>query len=161
MVNTVPRPVARDPNSITRTRRPYLQQIQKTYDEKWVTNLSICLVQYNALQGLSAGIPGLYLSDDQFFMEFLYQLLQQPIFGCSADDALHWVEQSFCHDHKGLHVAALWHQRLLKECRRFFDGFDYLWPVNREMQLMASGGGTGQVITQNRKNWQRFKHGVT
>ncbi len=139
----------------------YREFPKPTAYEKWVANLSIYLVQYNALQGLSAGMPGLYLKDDQFFMEFLYNLLQQPLFGCSAEDALHWLEQSFCHEHEGLHVSALWHRRLLNEHRRFFDKFDYLWPVNREMQVMASGGNIGQVLIQNRKNLQRFQHAVT
>ncbi len=138
----------------------YNEFAQPTVYEKWVANLSIYLVQYNALQGLSAGIPGLYLTDDQFFMEFLYKLLQQPIFGCSDKDALHWIEQSFCQEHQGLHVAAQWHQRLLREYCRFFEGFDYLWPVNREMRLMAAGGNIDQVLANNRDNWQSFTHAM-
>ncbi len=139
----------------------YHEFTEPTAYEKWVANLSIYLVQYNALQGLNAGIPGLYLSDDQFFMGFLYKLLQQPLFGCSAEEALYWIKQSFCHEHAGLHTSACLHQRLLNEYRRFFDGFDHhLWPVNREMRLMASGGSIERAIMRNRKTWQRFEYDV-
>lgn len=139
----------------------YREFAPPTAYEKWIANLSIYLVQYNALRGLSAGIPGLYLADDQFFMGFLYRLLQQPLFGCSAAEALAWIEQCFCQEHEGLHVAAQWHRRLLQEYRRFFEGFAYLWPVNREMRLMASGGDMAQVVANNRKHWRRFAQGVT
>ena len=127
-----------------------------TLYEKYLANLSIYVVQYNALQGLNAGIPGLYLTDDQFFMGFIYKLLQHPLFGMTATDALYWVEQCFCQEHEGLHVAARWHHLLLKEFQRFFGGIAYLWPVNREMRLMAAGGSISPVVPRNQRIFQQF-----
>ena len=117
--------------------------------ETYVANLSIYVVQYNALRGLNAGIPGLYLTDDQFFMGFIHKLLQHPLFGMTESEALHWVERCFCHEHEGLHVAAQWHHLLLKEFQRFFGRIDYLWPVNREMRLMAAGGAIQPAVQRN------------
>jgi hypothetical protein len=131
-----------------------------TVYEKYLANLSIYVVQYNALRGLNAGIPGLYLTDDQFFMGFIYKLLQHPLFGITATDALHWVEQCFCQEHEGLQVAARWHHLLLKEFQRFFGDLAYLWPVNRDMRLMAAGGAIDPVVQRNRRIFKQFSQAI-
>ena len=125
--------------------------------EKFVANLSIYLVQYNALQGLNPAIPGLYLRDEPFVMGFIFKLLQQPLFGMSAPEALDWMERCFCHDHDGLIVAGRWHQKLLKEHRHFFEKIDYLWPVNREMRLMSAGGSIHQSLQRNQACFEQLR----
>jgi hypothetical protein len=124
--------------------------------EKFLSNISIYWVQSSSLQGLNAGIPGLYLKDEKFFMGFLYQLLQQPLFGLSAPEALQRIQECFGEEHEGLHVSAQWHQQLLNDHCRFFQEFSYLWPVNRDFRLMASGGKLDRVMAQNKILLQEF-----
>lgn len=126
--------------------------------EKTLANLSIYWVQHNSLQGLNAGIPGLYLNDEKFFMGFLYQLLQLPLFGLSAPEALHTIQESFGTEHEGLHVSLRWHQQLLNDHRRYFQNFSYLWPVNRDFNLMASGGNLDKIMRRNQQVLLEFTH---
>ena len=138
----------------------YKELPKPTAYEKFVANLSIYLVQYNALQGLNPAIPGLYLRDEPFVMQFIFKLLQHPLFGMSAPEALDWIERCCCHEHDGLTVAAQWHQQLLKEHCHFFGEIDYLWPVNREMQLMAAGGSIDKALQRNRDRFAQFSRTV-
>ena len=64
----------------------YKEFAPPTAYEKFVANLSIYLVQYNALQGLNPAIPGLYLRDEPFVMGFIFKLLQHPLFGMEAPE---------------------------------------------------------------------------
>jgi hypothetical protein len=53
-----------------------------------------------------------------------------------------------------------YHQRLLSDLRRLFDPIDYLWPVNREMRVMAKGGFINQAIATNIKAFEQFSRSV-
>jgi hypothetical protein len=78
----------------------------------------------------------------------------------SAQEALQWMEKCLCHEHEGFHVNLKYHQRLLSDLRRFFDDIDYLWPVNREMRIMASGGSISKAIQSNIKTFKQFSRSV-
>lgn len=124
--------------------------------EKFVANISLYMVQQASFSGLSSVFPHRYLKDDRFLMTFIYELLQSPLFEMSRQDALHWIEKCFCHEHEGFQVAIRNHQHLLTAFRNFFDDFGYLWPVNREMKLMAAGGNIERSLQNNIKTFQQF-----
>ena len=124
--------------------------------EKFVANLTIYMVQCGTLGGLSGAFTHRYFPDDCSLMALLYRLLQTPLFGMSASEAIIWLERCLCQEHDGFHLGAANHQRLWNEHRRFFEGLDYLWPVNREMRVMAAGGSIPQAIQRNRKTFRQF-----
>ncbi len=62
--------------------------------------------------------------------------------------------------HEGFHVNRKFHQRLFSDLCRSFEKIDYLWPVNREMRLMASGGSIAKAIQNNIKVFERFSKSV-
>ncbi len=124
--------------------------------EKFIANLSIYMVQKASFSGLSGVFPHRYLKDDLFLMTFIYELLQSPLFGMSPREALHWMDRCFCCEHEGFHLAMKNHQHLLSDFRRFFSNFGYLWPVNREMRLMVSGGNIDRTIKNNIKTLRQF-----
>ncbi len=128
--------------------------------EKFVGNMAIYMMQRGTLGGLSSVLPHRYFADDYTIMELVYRLLQAPVFGMSSQEALHWMERCFCHEHEGFHVASENRQRLLREMRRFFENIDYLWTVNREMRLMASLGSIDTAIQRNIKTFRQFSKSV-
>jgi hypothetical protein len=134
----------------------YKEFAQPTAYEKFVANMAIYMLQRGTLGGLSGVLPHRYFADDYTILELLYQLLQGPVFGLSSQDALHAMEQCLCREHEGFHVAYQNRQRLLFEMRRFFQNFDYLWPVNREMRVMASRGSIAEAIKNNTRTFEQF-----
>ncbi|MEM9137145.1 MAG: hypothetical protein AAGB01_07335, partial [Cyanobacteria bacterium P01_F01_bin.42] len=124
--------------------------------EKFMANLSVYMVQANALTGLNAAIPGLYLGDDQYVIKFLYELLQLDLFGLSEIEAKQALKEAFCSEHEGLHVAADWQARLRNDYRKFFSYIPYLWRTNRDLACMEQGASIDAVIKRNRKNFQIF-----
>jgi hypothetical protein len=52
-------------------------------------------------------------------------------------------------------------QRLLSEMRRFFEDVDYLWPINREMRLMAARGSISEAIQNNIKTFEHFSRSIS
>lgn len=128
--------------------------------EKFMANLSIYMMQITLLNGLSAGVPGSFITDKTFVIPLTYKILRTPLFGMSAQEALHWIEKCFCHEHEGFHVNFKYHQRLLSELRRFFSGIDYAWAVNREMRVMASSGSIQKAIQSNTKFFHQFSRSV-
>ncbi|MGF1481205.1 MAG: hypothetical protein ACFB4I_17255 [Cyanophyceae cyanobacterium] len=127
--------------------------------EKFVANLTIYRVQKVSLNGLSGGLPAICKHDAPFMLSF-YQLLQSPLFNLSAQDSLYWLERCLCQEHEGFHINLKYHQRLLSDLRRFFDGVDYLWAVNREMRLMAAGGSIEQALQNNVKAFKQFSRSM-
>jgi hypothetical protein len=129
--------------------------------EKFVANMVIYMMQSGTLGGLSGVLPHRYFADDYSIMELIYQLLQAPLFGMSAQEALHWLNQCLCYEHEGFHVALENRQRLLSEMCRFFEDIDYLWPINREMRLMAARGSISEAIGNNIRTFEHFSRSVT
>ena len=128
--------------------------------EKYIANLTMHRVQTVGMNGLSGGLPTVFKNDAVFVLSF-YQLLQSPVFEMSGQEALYWLEKCLCQEHEGFYSNLKYHQRLLSDLRRFFDGMDYLWAVNREMSIMAAGGSINKAIQSNRKTFKQFSKSVT
>jgi hypothetical protein len=127
--------------------------------ERFVANVTVYRAQMVGLSGLSGGLPAIFRNDETFMLSF-YRLLQSPVFGMSSQDALHWLEKCMCQEHEGFHVTLKYHQRLLADLRRLFDGVDYLWAANRDMSLMAAGGSIEKALQNNIKSFQKFSANV-
>jgi hypothetical protein len=138
----------------------YRDFAKPTAYERFVANSAILMMQRGTLGGLSGVLPHRYFADDFPIMELVYRLLQSPLFGMSASEALHWVEQCFCQDHEGFHVAARNRERLLRDLRHFFADVDYLWSTNREMKVMASRGSISDALQKNRQTFASFAQAV-
>ena len=138
----------------------YKNFAQPTAYEKFVANTAIRMMQSGTLGGLSGVLPHRFFADDYSIMELVYRLLQAPLFGMSAQEALHWLNKCLCHEHEGFHVAMENRQRLLSEMRKFFVDVDYLWPVNREMRIMAAKGSIDEAIQNNIKTFEHFSRSV-
>ncbi len=123
--------------------------------EKIIANLIIYKAQKGILGGLSGGLPMTFRSDDAFMTSF-YRLLKSPLFEMSTEEALFWIEKCLCQEHEGFEANARHHDSLLSDFRRFFGRLDYLWPLNREMQIMAAGNSIEKAIANNIKAFRRF-----
>jgi hypothetical protein len=144
----------------TTTSQLIAQELYKDFPnpsayERFMANAIVRRAQQVVMPGLSVGIPATFRSDADFMPTF-YQLLQSSLFGFSAPESLHWLEKCFCHEHEGWQVTQRYHQNLLGELRRLFAPIDYLSPVNREMQIMAAGGGIDRSVQNNRRSFQQF-----
>lgn len=142
--------------SLMIARDMYKDFPKPTAYEKWIANVTIRSVQGGTLGGLSGAFTHRYFADDLSLMELIYRMLQAPLFGLSALEALVWMERCLCQEHDGFHVALKNHQRLLVEHRTLFEKLDYLWPVNRDMRLMAAGGSIPKALAHNRKTFRQF-----
>ena len=128
--------------------------------EKFVVNMAVKMIQRSNFNGLSGVLRNRSFADDHSLMGYIYKLLQGPLFDMSAQSALGWMEKCFCHEHEGFHLSAKSHQRLLSALRRFGAHLDYLWPINREMRIMASGGSISKAIQNNIKTFKQFSQTV-
>jgi hypothetical protein len=137
----------------------YKDFLKPTSYEKLLANTIVFLAQRGLLGGLSGGLPVVF-RDDACFMPALYRLLKSPVFNLSTEEALQWMEKCLCQEHEGFHVNLKYHQSLLSNFRRFFDRLDYLWPVNREMRLMAEGGSIERAIQRNTLAFKQFAQSV-
>ncbi|WP_315790674.1 hypothetical protein [Fischerella sp. JS2] len=129
--------------------------------EKFMANLSIYMMQLTVLSGLSAGAVASFYPDNLFVIPLVYKILRSPLFAMSTQEALSWIERCFCHEHEGLHLNLKYHQRLISDLCRFFDKLDYIWPINREMRVMATGGSISKAIQNNTKFFHKFSKSVT
>lgn len=150
----------------TTTSRLMARELYKDFPpptayEKFVANLAFYRLQKQIWSGLSAVVPDRHRPDDYAVMSFIYKVLQSDIFAMSATDALYWLERSLCQEHQGFYQNVKFHQSLLVEFRRTFGDLDYLWPVNREMGCMASGGQIDRAIQGNIKTYRQFSNLVT
>ncbi|MDZ8188306.1 MAG: hypothetical protein RMX96_26055 [Nostoc sp. ChiSLP02] len=130
-----------------------------TMYEKLLSNVIILLVQRGVLSGLSGALPATF-RDDVNFIPAYYRLLTSPLFKMSQEDALYWMEKCLCEEHEGFHTNHKFHQTLLNDLRRFFGHLEYLWPVNREMRLMAEGGSIEKAIQRNQIAFKQFASSV-
>ncbi|QSJ17772.1 hypothetical protein JYQ62_02545 [Nostoc sp. UHCC 0702] len=128
--------------------------------EKFIANLAILQAQRENLNGFSAVLPYYFLRDDGYMIGFMMKLLQSPLFDMSATEALHWIEKCLCHEHEGFHLNLKLHNHLLTELRKFAENLDYLWPINREMRVMASGGSIKKAIQNNITIFRKFSQAL-
>ncbi|MEH1850172.1 MAG: hypothetical protein V7L11_00445 [Nostoc sp.] len=123
--------------------------------EKWIANLAILQAQHENLNAISGISTNRFLSDGDV-MIFLMKLLQSPVFDMSSQEARQWIEKCLCHEHEGFHVNLKVHNNLLSDLRKFAEQLDYLWPINRNMSVMASGGSIKKAIKNNIKSFNQF-----
>lgn len=128
--------------------------------EKFVVNMAVYMIQRTNFNGISGVLRSRSFGDDSSLMGYIYKLLQSPLFDMSTQEALFWMEKCFCHEHDGFHLSAKSHQHLLSALRRFCVRLDYLWPINREMRVMASGGAISKAIQSNIKTFKQFSRTV-
>ncbi|NES81556.1 MAG: hypothetical protein F6K10_09200 [Moorea sp. SIO2B7] len=123
--------------------------------EKLIANLAILQAQHENLNAIS-GISSNRFLNDSNTIAFLLKLLQSPVFDMSAKEAIHWLEKCLCYEHEGFHVNLKVHNHLLSDLRKFAEQLDYLWPINREMRVMAAGGSIKKAIKNNIKDFKQF-----
>lgn len=123
--------------------------------EKLLSNLLVLQMQRGIVGGLSGWLPVTFRHDAAFMLA-LYRLFQSPLFSMSSAEALQWMQKCLCQEHEGFHANLKHHQNILGDFRRFFGRLDYLWPVNREMKIMAAGGSINQAIKNNIQAFDRF-----
>lgn len=149
----------------TTTSQVLAQEMYKDFPspslyETYVANWAIYLAQKNVIRyhgGLSCGLPARCFRDDVSFMHFMYQLLQSPIFEMSSSEALEWMRKSFCFEHEGFYVAQRHYQKFVANLRDFFGHLTYLWPVNRDMQLIDDWGTVEHGISASTKAFNEFE----
>ncbi len=127
--------------------------------EKLIANLGFYFTQWENFASLSAILPNRF-TGDRTLLPYAYQLLQNPVFEFSPQEALHWLEKCLCQEHEGFHNNLNLHQHLLNDCRHFTSKLDYLWSVNREMRLTVAGGSIAKATAQNKKAFQQFAKSI-
>ncbi|MDJ0744614.1 MAG: hypothetical protein QNJ32_14815 [Xenococcaceae cyanobacterium MO_167.B27] len=127
--------------------------------EKFFTNVLFYTIQSLNLGGLSAIIPNRFISDTHN-IPFLYNLLRSPLFGMSIEETLYWMEKCLCYEHDGFYTNKKYHSHLLTDLCRLTDNFDYLWPINRTMQLVDFGGSIAEAVRNNVENFKQFTNSV-
>nr|AKL71648.1 NocO [Nostoc sp. CCAP 1453/38] len=127
--------------------------------EKLIANLAILQAQHENLNAISGISSNRFLNDNDAIV-FLMKLLQSPVFDMSAPEAIDWIEKCLCHEHEGFHINLKVHNQLLSSLRKFAEQLDYLWPVNREMRVMASGGSIKKAIKNNIRAFKQFSRAV-
>lgn len=137
----------------------YKDLAKPTAYEKFIANLTVYKAQSVGLDGLSGALPAVFRSDAAFMLP-LYRLFISPVFNMSSQEALHWLKKCLCEEHEGFHLNLKYHQRLLKDIRRFFDEIDYLWAANRELRIMSNGGSINQALQKNIKTFEKFSQVV-
>ncbi|MFN6516222.1 MAG: hypothetical protein RMY29_017215 [Nostoc sp. CreGUA01] len=123
--------------------------------EKIMANLAVLQTQRENLNGLSGMIPNRFVSDSNT-ITFMMKILQSPVFDMSFLEATHWLEKCLCYEHEGFHLNLKVHNHLLSNMYKFAADIDYLWPVNREMRLMASAGSIQKALKNNIKAFKNF-----
>jgi hypothetical protein len=134
----------------------YREFTRPTPYEQLMANLIFYRGQQMMLSGLSAVMPGVFRNDSTFLLP-LYQILRSSLFGMAHQDAVHWLEQSLCQEHEGLHVNLKYQKKLLVTMRHAFLPLTYLWPANRELSLMAAGASIQKSLKSNRRCFKAMR----
>ncbi|MDX2270501.1 MAG: hypothetical protein NW237_00935 [Cyanobacteriota bacterium] len=121
--------------------------------DRSLSNIGVLGVQ-RTVRHLSAAVPGIF-SEDRTYLPLVDKMLQSPLFGLSASESLRLLQASFCQEHEGFHVGAKYHQRALSDNRKYVDGLDYLWPINRDLRIMASAS-IEKALKLNQQAWQEY-----
>lgn len=124
--------------------------------EKLLINLAVYVIQKTNLSHISGVMKNRFSGDDLLGMFQIYKVFRSSLFNLSHKEAVQWVEKCFCQEHEGFHQSVKCHQRLQLEIRKLCENLDYLWPINREMRLMASGGTVDRAIRDNIKTFKQF-----
>ncbi len=134
----------------------YKEFSKPTAYEHLMANLIFYQGQQMMLGGLSAVLPGIFRNDSTFILP-LYQILRSTLYGLTHQDAIYWLEQSLCQEHEGHHVNLKYHQKLYSTMRQAFRPLTYLWPINRELGLMAKGASIKKSLKVNRQSFEAMR----
>jgi hypothetical protein len=121
--------------------------------ETFASNFGVKKVQMT-MNTLSGCVPGIF-ADDRPYMALVFRMLQKPLFGMNAKEALEMTEKCFCREHDGFHVAAKYHKRAFNDNRNYVDGIEYLTPANRELRIMSEAS-LAKSMKNNRASFDRF-----
>ncbi len=113
----------------------------------------------SSLDNLACTVPGIF-SDDSQYIPLIYEMLQTDIFGMTQSEALDALEQTYCQEHEGFHVAAKYHSRALKQNREFVSDLEYLNATNRDLKVMASAS-IDKTIANNISVFRRLRQEMT
>ena len=127
--------------------------------EKFFTNVLLYTIQCLNLGSLSGVIPNRFVVDTSV-MPFMYNLLRSSLFDMSIEEALYWMEQCFSYEHDGFYINKKYHSQLRTDISRLIDNFDFLWPINRTMQLADSGSLIAEVVGNNARDFKQFANFV-
>ncbi len=111
------------------------------------------------MQKLSSAVPGIFVEDSNY-LPLIYRMLQTPLFGMNSCEALKAVEQCLCQEHEGFHVAARYHEKAYSDNRKYIEDIDYLWPINRELRIMAKAS-VASAIKNNIQSFKRFERSLS
>jgi hypothetical protein len=128
--------------------------------EKYLANLTVYLTQKSILSGLAGGLIAVFRQEIDLLLLSYYKLLKSPVFNMPTEEALQWMEKCLCQEHEGFHANLKYHQRLHLDLCNLCDRLNYLWPVNREMRLMAAGGSIDRAIQTNTKALKQFASAI-
>ena len=132
---------------------------QPSYVEKFIANLGVYLTQLENLSSISGIAPSRFMND-AYLMDYIYMLFKSPIFSMDHQEALNWMEKCFCKDHEGFHINLNLHQKLLKNSLNYPNKIDYLWPVNKQLKIMASVS-IEKAIKNNIASFKKFTKSIS
>ncbi|MDJ0661521.1 MAG: hypothetical protein QNJ42_18830 [Crocosphaera sp.] len=135
----------------------YKELPQPSEYEKHFTNVYIYIMQTLNLGGFSGIVPNRCIPDSSI-IPMVYSLLRSQVFNMSSEEALYWLEQCYCHEHNGYYTNKKYHDQLSIELYRLMDSLDYLWPVNKTMELFKLAGSIEQAIEDNVNSFNAFSH---
>jgi hypothetical protein len=87
----------------------------------------------------------------------LYQILRSPIFELEHEEAMVQLEQALCTEHEGYHMNLQHHQRLITTMQQAFQPMNYLWKVNKNLEIMDEGKSIERNRETNRQAFIKFK----
>jgi hypothetical protein len=134
----------------------YKQFNKPTLYESLMANIIFYRSQQLMLSGISSVLPATFRNDGHFLMP-LYQILRSPIFELEHEEAMEQLEQALCTEHEGYHMNLQHHQRLITTMQQAFQPMNYLWKVNKNLEIMDEGKSIEKNRETNRQAFIKFK----
>lgn len=126
--------------------------------EKLVANLGLRGCQKDHYH-FSVAINGIFWYDPALY-QAIYSVLQSPVFGMSAPEALEMMRSCFTSESEGLHRSYETHTEAVESYKAYLDPVDYISQSNRKMSIMAANSIPKYVATQT-KAFNAFYHRTT
>lgn len=135
----------------------YKELPQPSEYEKFFTNVLVYAIQSINLGTISGVLPN-RLMPDAYVMPLIYKVFTSALFDMTHEEALSWMEKCFCSEHDGFYTNKKFHGQMVLDIRRFTDELDYLWPINKEVQLVDLGGSVSQAVANNTVAFKHFSN---
>lgn len=127
--------------------------------EKYFVNVYVYAIQLLNFGRISGIVPNRCVSDSNI-MPMIYDLLRSQVFNMSVEETLYWMEQCFCHEHHGFETNKKYHNRLFSDLCQLTNHLDYLWLINKKMDLVKSGGSIQKAVEDNTEAFKQFSNFV-